>query len=541
MSVSHVTVGSWFDTNRRQIEEIFGDSIHHFSPELDRFFEGIMSSSMGLKPKGLLGRDLKLIRHFREGLTGEIDGGIMTSHHSLYGDSGNVNAGSQMFFQNPTQSYPTGLGGPKHRTYEFHCGLSSRNTGLALSLEELTADVTDAVLGNVVKPILTEFGRNLAQAYINDWWVNQNDNYRLCTIPTGGVTFESTAGGTNNVLVVNITLDNGATDRFFQGQRVDVYTSAHVRKNDSQASAANQTRETRVNAVVMSVDELQGVIKIFAPVAVNWSAGTGLQGGAAVATNYITLANIRLADGNFHSTAGINHYLKPGNGTGSLGDASYDNANCILGVDRIGTVGEGTIDVTQFPRHKSAFFPSFGALTESNWKMILRLWHVAKHKIGQQIDCWCASEGTILAYEDQKIPMWTIDRTNRASSLKNEGTDGKLTIQLDTRTYTVYESTWIERGTMYGLKKGGNNWKRLMPSRIPASTGNPNAASYVPFEFVVPALTDGKLSRFPILDSNNRLGNFVQMPGTVRMQIVPEQFAGVKMTGVSTKRIRTTS
>ena len=62
------------------------------------------------------------------------------------------------------------------------------------------------------------------------------------------------------------------------------------------------------------------------------------------------------------------------------------------------------------------------------------------------------------------------------------------------------------------------------------------APSHVPFRFVVPALTGGSSVQFPYLTggAGGALTEAVQMPGMLRMQLIPDQPAGMKLTGVTT-------
>ena len=66
----------------------------------------------------------------------------------------------------------------------------------------------------------------------------------------------------------------------------------------------------------------------------------------------------------------------------------------------------------------------------------------------------------------------------------------------------------------------------------------PEADAYVPFRFVVPALTGGSSVKFPYLLGNGKgMTEAVQMPGMLRMQLIPDQPAGLKLTGVTEDRV----
>jgi hypothetical protein len=68
------------------------------------------------------------------------------------------------------------------------------------------------------------------------------------------------------------------------------------------------------------------------------------------------------------------------------------------------------------------------------------------------------------------------------------------------------------------------------------------APGYAPFKFVAGALTGTSTSQLPIYDSSasgnrNRVTEGSQMPGMLRMQVVPEQFSAMKITDIAEDRI----
>jgi hypothetical protein len=91
---------------------------------------------------------------------------------------------------------------------------------------------------------------------------------------------------------------------------------------------------------------------------------------------------------------------------------------------------------------------------------------------------------------------------------------------------------------VYGLKKGGANWKRYVPPAPQGVQSFAEAESFIPFNFVMPALTGMSTTKWPILASNgSRITEAVQMPGMLRMQLVPDQPAGLKLTGCSYDKV----
>jgi hypothetical protein len=141
-----------------------------------------------------------------------------------------------------------------------------------------------------------------------------------------------------------------------------------------------------------------------------------------------------------------------------------------------------------------------------------------------------------LSYEAQKIGQYTLERQGKLSNVNNEGSDQGFKFTFEGRTYNGYTSTYIEDGVVYGIKKGGSNWKRYVPPDPKGVQKFSEADSFIPFNFVVPALTGMATTKFPIL-SGGLMTEAMQMPGMMRMQLVPDQAAGLKLSGVTTDRV----
>ena len=286
--------------------------------------------------------------------------------------------------------------------------------------------------------------------------------------------------------------------------------------------------------LVNFVDDVTGTIGLVTTVVTNDQPASNANWMAAIiATDIITPANVAEtaaggvagAEDNFTGIAGINSFLK------STGD--------LLGNEAVGSANDGKIDVDTHPEFKSFFKSSVGVLTEHKLRQYLRRFHVAKGRYGQTIDCLIGSDGVWLAYEAQKIGQYMLDRTGNLSSLNSEGSQDGFGFHFEGRTYKGYSSSYIDDGVVYGIKKGGNNWKRYVPPDYSGLQKMGEAPTHVPFRFVVPALTGGSSAKWPLLSgtTGSRLTEAVQMPGMLRMQLIPDQPAGMKLSGVTTDRV----
>jgi hypothetical protein len=365
----------------------------------------------------------------------------------------------------------------------------------------MQAEATPAFIGEILAPKLEGHARLIAHTLCNYWYISDNTTYKL-----GGVLAAVTptySSSTNNSTIV-FTPSDGNIDRYAVGMRVDLYNASDVRQN--------QVGVNRVNAFVTRVDEVKNQVVVTL---------IGFNYTTSVTTSfYFTYAN-----GKGYGIAGINSWLKK---TGNLLGSDYDSANAI--------------DVDKHPEFKSFFKSSVGTLTEHKMRQYLRGFHRAKEKYGQYIDTLIASDGVWLNYEAQKIGQYQLDRTSKLSSLTNEGSQEGFKFTFDGRTYTGYTSNYIENGTVYGLRKGGANWKKYVPPSPKGTQKFDKAEAFIPFEFVAPALGYSTV-KVPITKTsgtgsgNSLLTEGAQMPGMLRMQLVPDQPAGMKLDGVTFDKV----
>ena len=527
------TTGTLFDTHANQIEEIINKNVDTILPTLDPAWRDTIVSSQGVGPASSIGRDLKILKIYRGGLTGVIEQAMPRNDFVLYGDSTTA-VGSKLYTQSANQTWPDALQGPVNKPYRLGIGMRAMLTNLAITMGEMTAEATPAFIGDVIAPKMKGFAQNLAHTLCNYWYVSQNNGYYLCQISSVSAVTDAGSGTYRDS--ITFTPAKYEIDRFYVGQRVDIYSgvgSSDKRRNDSQTTLANQVTagasSTRLAVFVSAVDELKGTVTL-----------TGVDGAFDTTNNVVAnndvvvYANSRQGGSSFNAQstagftgiAGINSWLKFGSG---------GNDNILLGAEADSSPNQ--IDVTVHPEFKSFQMTSVGALTEHKLRQYIRRFHAAKNKYGQTIDCLIAADGIWLAYEAQKIGQYSLDRTSRLSSVTNEGSDDGFKFTFEGRTYNGYTSTYIEDGVVYGLKKGGSNWKRYVPPAPQGVTTFPEAESFIPFNFVVPALTGTSSTKWPILSSTGALTEAVQMPGMLRMQLVPDQPAGLKLTGVTSDRV----
>lgn len=530
------SVGSLFELGSSTIREIINGDMEVIMPTLDVAWRDTFVTSQGVLPPSQLGRDMVAIRTFKGGLTGVIDAGWPRKDFTLYGDQ-SAAVGSKLYLNSATQTWPDALEGPNPKPYRLKIHLRTILTNLAMTLGEMTLDATEANINEYIAPKLELFAHNLSHTLCNYWYMSQNAGYSLDR-PAAGATAVTLS---NSNKTGTFALTNQCYDRFQVGQRLDLWSYSSF--GGSSSTRFNETGGVRLKVFCTAVDPLKGTISITAEsslVTMGFTDSNGLITSSQ--EPYITYANtfsstkFGFGGGSsqgafFTGIAGINSWLK----TGSVATSGMIDDTLLLGAEADQT---DQISVSTHPEFKSFGKASVGTLTEHKLRQYLARFHHAKKPIGQTIDCLIASEGVWLHYESQKIGREILDRTGRLSSLNNEGSEEGMTFTFEGRKYKGYTSTYIESGVMYGIKKGGKNWKRLVPPTPKGTTKLKEADSFLPFNFVMGALTGTQNPRWPILTNNGAsVTDAVQLPGFMHMQLVPDQPAGMKLTGLTEDRI----
>jgi hypothetical protein len=531
-------VGTLFNRHQDRIVEVINKNLDIIMPSLDPVWRDTIVTSQGVGPADAIGRDMRILKVFMGSMAGVLEQAFPRDDVVLYGDD-TATYGAKLHSQTLTQTWPSPLDGPNASPYRLGIPMRAMMSNIMFTMGELTAEALPATIGELVAPKLEGFARNIAHTLCNYWYINQNKSYRLCL-----ATSWSAWSSANGVYSATFKPDNQATDRFYVGQRIDFINVAETaRINDTVAAGGGspfQTVNTRIPVFVAAVDELVNKVTVASRTDPN-SWITDFDPG--IANVRVVYANswIPDADAPFAATgvAGVNSWLKMGV-TAGAGD------QYLLGSDNLGAA-VGRIDVDVHPEHKSFSQDLSGApLTEHKMRQYLRRFHAAKNKYGYYIDCLIASDGVWLAYESTKIGREYIDRTGRLSSLMNEGTNnseyGGFTFAFDGRTYNGYTSCYVESGTMYGIRKGGNNWKRYVPPPPRGVRNFDRTEPFIPFNFVAGILTGLGTNQLPIFDSSatgnlSRVTEGSQMPGMLRMQLVPDQPCGMKLHNIGEDRV----
>ena len=189
MPAQFATSGSLFDRHQGQIEEIINKNVDTILPSLDPAWRDTIVSSQGVGPASAIGRDMKILKLYRGGLTGVIEQGAQYgnsgSDFTLYGGQ-TTSLGAKQYLQTNTNVWPNALEGPAINSYRLGIGMRSMLTNLAVTMGEMQAEATPAFIGDVIAPKLKGFAQNLSHTLCNYWYTSQNSSYRLALVSNKG-------------------------------------------------------------------------------------------------------------------------------------------------------------------------------------------------------------------------------------------------------------------------------------------------------------------------------------------------------------------
>lgn len=568
-----VPTGTFFGQESLRIEEKINRTMENLLPSMCPVWRQHFVTSKNVKTPNGLGRDLKTIHTFQTGLAGVIRPGINNADLALYGDSDNNanNLGNRLRRQTQARSYPSALDGAVPKTFDLGINMNSMEANLPISLAELQADNMEAVIGQVIAPKIAGFARNMAQFVCNSWFLDEDDNFELAALPadvsaevgaSSNIYFSQTDSSGSVWDLMHIVLSGYSSgkslDRFVTGQRVEIWNANRT----LQATTASNTTVFFVH----SVDELEGRITLVASdgstLASDATTGTIDDGSSNLFHSTATFDGGSICYEGMDADANASNVLTGsesiGKGSAAGGSAGFANFFSVFswlkGSGNLmgGQADSKAIDVDEHPEFKSLIIDQQNQdMTENRLLQIMTRFHTAKAKYGQTVDTLYATDGVWTAYRESMLPgREYYDRTGRVASLMNQGADGtfaanvnadaSIKIEANGQSISGYTTNMLKSGQIIGIKQGGANWNCYIPPSRKGTSSFSQAEPFLPFQFIANAL-GGRDNMFPIFDTD-AAGRTVptewaQMPGDIRMQLVPNQPAGIRINNVGESRL----
>lgn len=535
--------GSTVDRLSGAIREVLPQSLYVDLLCLDPIFEDVVLGTAGLIPVGQAGRDLKYRRRFHGSNTGVIRGDNLDNYSTLYGDATtslnptlNSNAvASKIFLQQLSTVWPDPTNGARINEYGITFGLYAFKTNFMITLTEMALDNMPAATREFVKPLIKGWSNNILQFFVNSFYANGN---KLGTFPA--TVASADVDGTNKRVALRPT--EKSTLRFSPGMEIDVWPSTFPssgnRMNQADGSSANTTTAKRVRCFVDNVDDVENIVYL-------------VLDAASIDASTFTFAT------NFNTTSLISAYVTPAETYSSAGFANFFGwrkfakwgataaaaDNVILDTDAVtsgGTVAD-LIDVRVHSEHKSYHKTVSGQLTNESLARTLAGVYRGFMRNGDRVDTLIGCDGLWRNMVEQLVVMQRIETGGKPSSMSGRGSDIEGKFIVDGRVYDNKTSMYLEDGIMLGVRKGGNWQLAVPPSATGVKHGMADVPNKIPVEMLLPAMTGGAMTKFPILKINGQSNAMPteasMMPGQVRAQLFPkDQIRMLVMDGITTSR-----
>lgn len=535
--------GTLFKNIEAKIPEIINNTLTNYLPGVDPMFN-VIASSERVESTGI-GRNLQVKKVYQGNLTGVTQMSQPSNYHALFGGTQASLPSQNIYRNNLITRYPDvtrSVGGSRPVTMTVN--IQAMEANLDLTVGEMRADALSATIGEIITPKLMGFVQTLARARCNMFYTTDTTNFSICDMTN----IEVGASGDASKLI--FTPSNESTLRFYVGMRVDIFfqTSGsgnfaeklNVSANADTTSTANWllnanggtvgTTNGTIDCYVVAVDELSDRVTL------QLAAGAWIQGaitngtarqlatvtGNPARTLRVCLADTKYVAANGEAFSGLNTWIKDG----STGTSASPES--IFGVD-----------INQFPQFKSLGISDSGPLTEQKLQRYLSRYTTAREPYGFTIDTLLTTQGVMDAYRATKIGKEEIHRTGPLS-LNGEGTASGYSYVHNGKRYSIEISPWCAYGHLYGIKKTG--FTRYVPNRTPGAGSQSQMPGYLEFEFIAPLLTGLDSIRLPTIYSSgsataSQYTDTVQMPGDMRMELVPDQLSMLRVTGLSEDKI----
>lgn len=500
---------------------VLNRSLMKMYPSLDPFFKACVSSE-GVVSSGW-GQDWHIKKVIYSGLAGVVE---MSPTFSVMGDA--VGEVDNMFYLNNQTlgTYPDPRESATPEPYQMTINLNGLRATLDLTFAEMRLDQMDSKIGEIWSQKIEGFARQIAMFRINHFY-STDSNGAICTAPTTGGDYADANG--SNKTTVTFNPGNKAINRFVRGMQIDFHTDDATGSGEG-ASGNGRLNETsggvRYNFIVRSVNHLRNKV-----VAVCEQASLSVDLHGMASANSVThtegsdnlVVHLRNSQGDRFN--GLNTFMRDLDAPSTL-----DPGGTLLG-----------IDLAKYPEHQSLILDNGGAvLTEDQAAQAISKFTSAKRPWGMTVDTAVTTPGVFNAYVASRIARERVERGGNLRSATSQGTSGGFKVTWNGVTLDIELSDWCNQGEMYALKKADNNWKRYVPPRTPGAGNFPGGGSdmedlFMEFEFVGPLAGYPGL-RVPFIQSSLTT-QLTSLPGDSRMELVPDQFAGIRWVGLAEAEI----
>lgn len=515
-SVSALLDNKWPETINRNLTE--------YLPNVDPMF-AVNSTSQGVS-RSEWGKDYKIKKVIQGTFSGatRMEG---TSSNIISGDAITNNLRNLYTQNEPISPWPSPLLGANAKASTMTIEMKAMLAEVEWTLEELRLDANPQVIGAIVEPKTRGFISHIAHMRCFQFYTSNVAS----TLTIGDITTGYSLGavteveyGTNgtadeNLLRVKVdTTDTSAPGRpiyFYRGMRVDLWCN-----DGGTAKLLNSldgTNATRVECYVMASAAFDGVITLQLS---NDSAGStrAWKGGSGSDTINLDIS------ASTNGKAYIFWAESANQGYNGLESFLVGDSGSILGVPTM-----------QYPELQSFVYAANQTLTDTLFRQVISAFNDARSRFGIATPNFITSPGVLNAWASTKAPLMGFNNMNGATlNLNGVGLNDSYSFVHEGRTHTISASRWVAPGRMYGTDLRG--WTRYVAPATPGLGKMDGMPEYMELEFVAPYANGTGSIKFPVskvFDGITSMTNMVYCPADSRMELIPDQFSGIKITGLT--------
>lgn len=518
-------MGQVIDSLDAQIEEKLNRQLTVMYPEVSEFFR-MMVTSEGVA-RAEFGSDWQVRKVLQSGITGVVQ---MDSTFVTEGSATNDLANDQ-FFQYGTQGvYPDPLENFNPRPFRMQIGLKGALFTLPFTFADMNLDALPTAIGKIWAERVRGLARQIARTRITSFF-SMDAEGQLATSTVADISAVETYSDPDGS--ITLTTDEKVINRFERGMQVDLYTD---NSGTPQTQINFLTADGRIPCVVTAVNHFRNTVRIQyrrasgTPTITNGLfqdnlAGSGGSGAFSDGDVVHIFQRGFLADNSYTSGdedkfSGLNTWLRDPSAAGDPGGTLYG------------------INLTNYPELTSLILDNgAAALTEQDLALMLTKFHSGRRQYGMSVDTGVTTPGVFNAFVANRIGRERIDRTNSMRKQTKLGDSQTMIVVVNGTEVEIMLDDNVQSGHLYFVKRADNNFKRYVPPMPAGGGGQPEGFQAEPglaeVEFIG-RLAGYHSARVPYRDpTTGRSTQMVEYPGHSRMEVVPDQFSGIKVTNLA--------
>lgn len=368
-----------------------------------------------------------------------------------------------------------------------------------LPIHLLVAEQLPSTIAKPVSLIIDGTAKNVAQCEANNFYATDGSNIALATLvkdcdASGNPSVVFTdINATKDALVITFgdTADvTGRVARFYPGMTVSIFKSDFT-----------DTRPTADpgDFLVGKVDYVQRIVTLIGLEGYDLSSG----GANFEANDVIVQWNSVVESSAAYGPKGPGYWLVNSGTVYAIARGDYPQFNSVV------TAVNNVLDQAVLDTNVGAFYDAYGEICD--------------------LDSFITTAGVLNNYVQNTDGLWRYERSQTGALKLKEGWSS-FDYTYPGHSFEVLQSRYMQNGTLWALKMGGQNIKRYVTPRLP------NSGRQAPFSDTIQwygPLAGSSTIWMPARDTNAKFVRHVEAPFFCFREIAPDQQQGIALSGLT--------